>query len=314
MSPYSELSRRFEAMGDELEKIALLGRLWRANQWWGRGAGAALGAGVGAGVGYVRAPDDGSGKAPSMIGHALLGAGAGALGGQFATRAGTQQAKRVGQRQLHGFTGKLPGHGFRESFSVTKPERIKALKEMKWGLPEELPAYGPGGKPTEEAVRQAVAKARAKAQEGGFISRSGLAQRIRESKPYEWWTRQRLQGDVAQQQLAEAGMTSLPGTLKGYLTGTPELTRRGALLANLRAPGVVLGAGIPLAASLPSAMESVEQRDVRPLIRSMGENVAYTALGGLPAAPMMVAGDLISRGMNRALPNRRVLPPQEIGQ
>jgi hypothetical protein len=293
-------------MGDELEKIALLGRLWNAGPNWGRALGALGGAGAGAGIGYLRAPDEES-RLPSALGHAAVGAGLGLAGGQFMTRAGLQQASRFGQRQLHGFTGKLPGHGFRESLSVKGPERIEALKKMKWTLPEQVPEHVQG-KVTEKAVRGAIQAAETGAQQEqgrimGPILRSSLAQRIRESRPYAWHTRQRLQSALAQQQLAEAGLTSIPGSLKAYIAGSPEtgLGRAGLLAANLRAPGLVTGAGLPLLFAAPSAVEAVQERDVRPLIRGVGEGAATVAMGGLPMIPMMATGDLVSRGLGTAL-------------
>lgn len=286
MSNYSIEIARVEAQLREMEKhavdpglMARAGqRFWGANPWLGRGLGMAGGAATGGGVGYVTAKDEAS-RPASVIQGAMIGAGVGALGGQFATARGVTQAKHFGQRQLHGATGYLPEHGLFGTKNMpanavaARATRTSALKDMGFHVPEV--------KSVEEYRKNLTAP---------WLFGGARAKLYRAR-------------DQAQRTLVEENMTNLPGVARGYVAPREGLRRRDVLKANLLAQGGLgLGAGALFAA--PSVVSAVQQRDPKEGVRALVENAPYMLASAIPVAPMMAAGSLLSAGVGRVLPRK----------
>lgn len=280
---------------------------------WGRAIGAGVGALGGGLLGQSQAPE--GAETSGMIRGALLGAGAGLAGGQLATKAGRTQALQFGQRQLHGATGYLPGRGLlgrgaegtkwyqlgeKGGKQLKGADRLKALEEMgfdfKKGTKEEL----------QEAAKKSLG-------EGTFSKY--LPEKVR-----NFWAGRRAASQQAQRQLAEEGMTSLPGLAKGYAGGglSGNVTPLQAAKMNLVAPGLAMGAGIPALMSAQALNEYRQTGDVKQLAGNMVGNVGFAAGAALPMTAMMglgsaagAAGKLVGRGIEAV----RGAPPQPpVGQ
>ena len=308
MSVYTYDLATSNAQLDEMEKIALspAGTAW---------AGRLIGAGVGAAAGGLagRATAEPDQKALGTVRGAMLGAGAGLLGGQFATKAGLGQAQRFGQRQLHSMTGYLPGRGLLGRAekgsakwyqlgtpakkqhllgapieSMTSGQRVSALKEMGWHVPEQA---------TKKGIREAAEKE----------TREGKVTGLLPKRVQEFLTNRRTAARVAQRRIAEEGMTSVPGLVRGYMGKSPgKISPLEAARLNLAAPGVAMGVGIPLTMTAQSAGEYAQTGDEAALARGLASNVGYAAGAGLPMLAAMGlgsaaggAGELVGRGVQR---------------
>lgn len=279
---------RSSAQLDEFEKIAGI------NPWWGRLAGAAAGGLTGGLVGSRTAEDPGAGA----VQGALYGGLAGLAGGQFLTGAGRRQAQRFGQRQLHGVTGYMPGRGLvgrgpegtkwyrlgRKSPALTRAQRVEKLKQMKWSMPEpkELTEAGQRAAIGEGAVTGPLSRLVSKSQVGDKLVGAAARHKARVAK--------------AQQDVIESGMTSIPGAARAYAGRTPGITPWQAAKANLLAPGLTFGVGLPALATGQSVAEYAQTGDEAALGRGLAENVGFSLVGGVPMLPSMVAGSLIGRG------------------
>jgi len=316
MSVYTYDLAAAQAQLDELEKIAL-GPAGAA--WAGRLVGAGLGAAAGGAAG--RATADPEQKTLGTVRGALLGAGAGLLGGQFATKAGRGQAQRFGQRQLHGATGYLPGRGLlgraakgkAKWYQLGKPmkgkltteQRLKGLKEMKWDLPKQK---------TERGIRSAAKRET----EGGMLMQD-MPKSVQ-----DFVANRRAASRISQKGLAEEGMTSIPGLVRGYLRGgvSGKLTPLQAAKMNLTAPGLAMGVGLPLAFTGQSVAEYANTGDEAALAKNLASNVGFAAGGGLPMAAAMglgsatgAIGGLVGKGSQMALghtPSAVAQPPGQL--
>jgi len=249
-----------DAQVDEMEKIAFLGSAWKGLQASKPFVGHLLGAGAGAVAGgaagaATAAPEN---RVRHAIGGAVLGGIAGLVPGQLATKAGRAAVGRLGQRQLHGLTGKLPGHSFKKSHAVVGDARTAALAKMKFDNP---------------AVQSASELK--KDMWGPFKNLRSKAQ---------------FRAQEHQRFLAANDLTNLPGLVRGYVKPAAGITRRQILKSNLLAPGIGFGVGLPLALTAPSAVESVQQRSIKPLARGVVENASFALGGGLPIGAAMAAG------------------------
>ena len=79
------------------------------------------------------------------------------------------------------------------------------------------------------------------------------------------------------------------------------MSRAELLKANILAPGVALGVGLPAAFAAPGVAESVQQRDIRPAIRSIADSAGYAVGGGLPLLAATGLGVGASYGVGRLL-------------
>ena len=280
-----------DAQLDALEKTAIsvanIGRL----------VGGTLGAGGGAATGYATAPPEQ--RTAGAIKGALIGGVGGLAIGQSATAMGRRQVQQFGQRQLHGATGYLPGRGIlgNKGGPMTGEQRVKALQDIGWTLPKKKVETVAKGSltPTKGAVTQAIEDKGP----GGIITKH-----FRGGKIDKFLTKQRLRSDAAKQQLAEEGLTSLPGVIKGYATGG-NLGRAGVLKANLLAPGVVAGTTLPAAFAAPGIVQGVQERDPRIAAKAVADSASYSLFGGLPLLTGMAAATGLSAGAGRLIGTRQ---------
>jgi len=276
------------AQADEFEKIAVS----LSSPWAGRIAGALLGGAGGGALGAATAPPEQ--RTLGTVRGALFGAGAGLLGGQFATRAGRQQAQRFGQRQLHGVTGYLPGRGLvgrgtegtkwwqlgaRAQQPLTKAERVAKLKAMKMDVPERL---------TQQEARKRV-------REGTVGRLLGIGETQTGARVQDWMARRMLATREARRRLAESGMTSLPGLARGY-AGRAGMSPLEAAKLNITAPGMAMGAVLPAAMAAQSGAELAQTGDVRQFAQGLGETAGWTLAGGMPIGASMALGTLAGKG------------------
>lgn len=275
----------------ELEKQAV-------GAWTGRLVGAGVGALGGGLLGYQRAPEEM--RPYGAIKGALMGAGAGLLGGQLATKAGRTEALQFGQRQLHGATGYLPGRGLlgrgaegtkwyrlgEKGKQLQGTDRIKALEQMGF-------KFKPG---TKEQIRAAAEEEISKGKIRGLMPK-GLQKFIagREAS-----------SELARRQLAEEGMTSIPGLARGYFKGglTGQVKPWQAAKMNLAAPGLAMGVGIPALMTAQSIGEYRRTGDTGQLVGDIAGNIGFGAAGALPITAAMGlgtvagrAGKLVGRGV-----------------
>lgn len=286
-----------------------------ATAWTGRLVGAGIGALGGGLLGRHAAPEDQ--KNLGTVRGAILG-GIGGLGaGQFATKAGRGEALQFGQRQLHGATGYMPGRGLFgrgvEGKQLTGSDRVKALEGMGFKFTK--------GKDMKSALKESEKE----------VSK-GVISGIMPKGVQKFWTKRHASAELARRRAAEAGMTSIPGLLKGYAgRGLPvagkALTPWQAAKTNLKAPGIAMGVGVPALMTAQSLSEYGQTGDTGQLVGSLAGNVALGAGGALPLAATMGlgsavggAGRLAARGVSRArdaLVNRPVAQPpveQPVGQ
>lgn len=269
----------------------------RVPAWVGNVALGTLGAVGGGLLGRRNLPEEE--RTGGMIRGALLGGLTGALGGQFATEAGREAAHQFGQRQLHGLTGYLPGRGLLGRAEKAKwyqlgekagqpvgKERLKLLNQMGFDIPT-------------SSKDKILEKSRKEVAEGTI---SGLMPK----KVQEFWAKRHASAKAAQKGLAEEGMTSLPGLVKGFGGGlSGKLTPYEAAKLNIKSPGLLLGAAIPAAMTAQSLNEYRQTGDVRGLGQQIGTNLGFMA-GGLPIVPAFAlgtaageAGKLIGRGVEK---------------
>ncbi len=293
LGDYSADLALVDAQVDELEKIAL-------GAGAGRAIGGLLGAGIGGTAGYYSAPPEQ--RATGAVRGALVGGLAGVAGGQAATKAGRKQIGQFAQRQAHGLTGYMgKGTGWRgQKFKPQTGEslqeaRVRALKGMGWKIPKKVETGGVGRiTPTKGAVNKAVADKKT-----GAVAdkKTGAVSKLwRGGRADKFLTKQKLRSEAAQRLLAEEGMTSLPGLVRGYATkpGT-------AIKANLLAPGAALGVGLPVAFAAPGVAEGVQKRDIRPAARGIVESAGYSLGGGLPMLAALGVGSGIAAGAGKLL-------------
>jgi hypothetical protein len=128
---------------------------------------------------------------------------------------------------------------------------------------------------------------------------------------------------MASRQLAEEGMTSLPGLAKGYFGGgaSGSVTPWQAAKMNVKAPGLAMGAGIPALMSAQAIKEYKETGDKRRLGESLAGNIGFGLGGALPITAMMglgaatgAAGRLVGKGVEAV--GSKLQPPvqQPVGQ
>lgn len=265
--------------------------------------GTAIGAATGAGL-------DEENRLRGAILGGLGGAALGAGAGQVATRAGRGELKQFGQRQLHGATGYLPGKGFTATHKMDPKERVAALKEMGWTLPE---AHA---KDTGQAVKNLKAKIRADrdASEGLIpgigslrkrFAETGVGKKWEDSRVRELLLKKRIMEDRANLDLAEQGLTSFPGAIRGYVMGqggNPQnLTRLQQLKANLVAPGLALGVGLPAVSLGASAYDLAQNKDPKQFGKDLADTAGFSAFTGLPILPALAVGEGASRLAGYAL-------------
>lgn len=279
---------RSNAQLDELEKIA------GVSAGLGRLGGAAIGSLAGGLIGSQTGQDPTAGA----VRGALLGGVGGFAGGQFLTRAGQRQAQRFGQRQLHGVTGYMPGRGLvgrgpegtawyrlgKKGPALTKSQRADKLKQMKWTMPtrEELTEAGQRSAMGGGTVMGPITRALSKTETGDKLVGAAARHKARVAQ--------------AQQQVIDSGMTSIPGAVRAYAGRTPGITPWQAAKANLLAPGVAMGIGLPAASMAQTGVDYARTGDESALGRGIAENVGFGLIGGVPMLPSMLAGSLIGRG------------------
>lgn len=294
MSDHTYDTALSEAMLTELYSLSKRGGI---SAGWGRAIGAGIGAVGGGLAGRQMAPEEE--KTLGTIKGSLVGLGAGLLGGQFATQAGRGEALRFGQRQLHGATGYLPGRGaFGTAGKKLSPEsRLKALEDIGF-------EFHKGTK--EQLQRKAL-----KDLKGGKVTQ------LLPEKLQGFWAKRRAASQLAHRQLAEEGMTSLPGLAKGYFGGgvSGSVTPWQAAKMNIAAPGLAMGIGVPALMSADAIREYRETGDTKAFAGNLAGNIGFAAGGGLPATAMMglgsatgAAGKLIGRGIGALKPR---VPVQE---
>lgn len=299
-----------DSLTDELEKLSGISSIIRgalkkapgaargmsqANK--GRLGGALIGSGIGAVGGAQADPEDRTGGA---LRGAILGGVGGLAAGQVATRAGRQQVKRFGQRQLHGMTGYVPRTAAQKASGIGwtgkglgARERVKALEGIGMDVGEK---YTNKAKAIRDAMgRQTVTKS--------------LPESVR---------RRLAQAEVAsrqaQREAVEQGLTSLPGVAKGMVRNPLRTLKTGFVS---QGPAGMAMAAVPAAMAVPGVAKGEgEYGGQGGAGRFLGENIGYTALGAVPMAPMMAgavlagkAGELMHKGVQRKQPGQ-VVPPR----
>jgi len=246
------------------------------------GGGSALGAGVGAAT-----AEEGQ-RLRGAAGGALLGAGAGLAVGQVATRAARSQLQRFGQRQLHGMTGYMPGHGVAGSgakgtkwYQAGKAGKGKKLTSAERSASFEKMRMDVGGPSLAEAKKELAERATK-----GEFGKPGKLQDARLA------VKARLMSGRSES--ARQGITSIPGFVKGLAPDRIKQT-----LTTGTAGGGVLGGGAMLAvtgAQAPHALAKA-QGDKRPenVGRLIGEGIGYTAGAPIPIAGNLALGSLMGR-------------------
>lgn len=286
---------------------------------------ARLGNLIGAGVGAIggglagRAATPEDQKGSGMLRGALLGAGVGALGGQAATQAGRREVLQFGQRQLHGATGYLPGRGLigrgpegtkwhqlgEKGTKITGSQRRQALRDIGF-------KFSPGK--TKERMQELAQKKLSKGKITGMLPES----------VQKFFANRQAASEFAKKQIAEEGMTSIPGLVRGYTRGgaSGTLTPWQAAKANLMAPGLAMGVGVPALMSVGSVNEYRQTGDKQRLAEDLASNVGFGLGGALPLTAMTAlgssvggAGKLIGRGVE-AVQGAPVSPAaqQAVGQ
>jgi hypothetical protein len=203
-------------------------------------------------------------------------------------------------------TGYLPGRGILggKGPALSPTDRLKSLEgmgfEFKHGTKDEL----------MKGMSEEVAKGRL----------SGLMPK----KVQNFMASRGASSALANRNLAEEGMTSIPGLIKGYLKGgvSGKVTPWQAAKMNMSAPGLAMGVGIPAAMSAQSIKEYRETGDKRRLAESLAGNIGFGAGGALPMTAMIglgaatgAAGKLVGRGAEMISPSRvPVATPGSPGQ
>lgn len=246
---------------------------------------ALLGAGVGAAAGALRAPQEGQTRGQAMLGGAIRGGalagGAAALGRGYrdtrllnptmsATQAIGGTAKRMGEglsrfgkRQIHGVTGAFEHDAIGMAGNARSAEKVHLLERR---MADEL-AHAPAHK--ADAIRKGFQGQIAGEQASGRAS----------------------------QALADAGITTLPGTVRALADGS----RRGAAFRAMGKSitdgpgGAVMSLGVPLAFTAPTLLRGDESaiggQTMRQKALGLGVNIGTgMAFGGLPMIPQMAAG------------------------
>jgi hypothetical protein len=297
----------------------------------GRVGGALLGAGIGAGTGALKAPPEDRARA-ALVGG-LVGAGLGLGVGQLATRAGRGQVQRLGQIQLHGITGYLPGHGITGRGISKLPEaqraqaRLQAAQKMRltgsgWRAAEAKRLQEAGGaeniarakKLLEWAAPATLGEAREIAAreigEGFFTKR--LAAASPELREKLIAAKARLLH--APREAVETGATSIPGIVRGAVLGPAGGQGRGAVLRSAALGGGGLGLGLGTVAGLSSAPAAIAGTGAyegvspaRRLGRWAGETAGWTFGSAMPVMGGMTlgtvggkAGEILGRGAETA--------------
>ena len=93
-----------------------------------------------------------------------------------------------------------------------------------------------------------------------------------------------LRRDIAKLQMAERGMTSMPGYLKNLALDPKATLVTGALTTG------ALGGGLPMVLSAPQMIQAAKDRDPEALGASLAENAFYATSGPMPMLGQMVLG------------------------
>lgn len=310
-------------MLDELEKIAVApGVFARAakafaarpeagalgQRWLGRFATTVPGAAIGATTGAVTAPEEytkGQRVARTIKGG-LLGAGAGLAGGQFVTRAGREQAKRVGQQQLHGITGYRPGRGifgtkgFKQMTEAQqKAARVQAAHDMGIHIPA-----------TKPANVQAEAEKIFKEREGKkfWDSPAGVLKALPE-KHRRWFALQQAKENLARYEAVEKGLSSAPGIVGGLVRHPIETIRTGGQASGLVGLGITGAYGASVVPGMVSGKGwGSDYSHPGGAGRLAGESLAFSVLGPTPLGGVMALssglgaiGSAAQRGTQKAV-------------
>lgn len=322
--PAYQIQQIGEAESEELEKIAInvkgllgLGRVGKglrgSSANTGRLVGALGGAALGAGTGAaVDSEDRTRGAILGALGGAALGTGA----GQFATKAGRTQAGNLGLRQLHGFTGYLPGQGFKSISKMKPEERVAALKKINWTMPKTRHAVDSSGKLTSGALEKLKKQIDTESIGDGTgimakVRQSSIGKKWRDSKPREALLKLRMMRENADRDLIEQGLTSIPGAIRGYALGKggTNLTRIQQLKSNLLAPGLALGVGLPAVSLVGSGVNYSQTGDEKQLAKDLVDTAGYSIMAGLPFLPAIATGEALSYGTGKLLGKKA--PPEE---
>lgn len=325
------------AQVEELEKLAInirsIGKMISAAGARTGNVGGALAGAVGGGV-AGRAYDEENRTRGTILG-AIGGAAIGGAGGQLATRAGRGEVRNFGVRQLHGATGYLPGHGFSGVHSMTPKQRRDALGKLDWHIPD---AHSRDMPTAVANLKKKIKTDRKKGAEGGVFGGSdeevgavskfvgSIPERFagtrvgkwwEESKPRELLLKKRILEERADRDLVDQGLTSLPGSLRGYALGegaaakgTKGMTRAQQLKANFIAPGMVLGVGLPAVSLASSGVNLAQGGDPREFGQELVDTAGFSAFSGLPILPAIAVGEGMSRGA-RAIMNRIGTPREQ---
>jgi hypothetical protein len=265
--------------------------------------GALAGAGVGIGSGLV-APAQGESRVQSALRRGVVGAGIGggasAVGrtyrdarlldptlsasaavGATAKRIG-QGAKRFAKRQIHGFTGAYAD----EAGEIGLRGTAEAKRKLHL-----------------HAVRNAD-----KVRHGEMTGTRAVKDFTAKKKELADWGRA---GDEA----LAAGITSLPGTVKGLATAPVKTLKAvGRDVASGGRLGTVM-AGAPVVVALPELARGDESatggRSMRQKLVGVGSGIVGGALTqGVPILPQQIAGAAMDAGARRlARPRRPVAVP-----
>lgn len=272
MSDYNYDLALIDGQLDELRKIAFVGGVARALRKGTAPRGALIGAGAGAlGGGALGAassdPQQGTaGKIQGAISGALSGGLLGAGAGTVATKAGRRWIGQAGKAQAHGLTGWVPGArkaGFGwAGKGMTGAQRRKALGEI--GI------HAPAG-------RLSHGQALGKIQKGRLTGKLplGMQQQLADLS---------VARHGAQKAQVEQGLTSVPGFVKGMVKDPTGTARTGLLAAG------GLGTAMTVGFSAPEMAEAAKERDLKHLGGAAAETAFYGIGGGIPMLGSMALG------------------------
>lgn len=166
---------------------------------------------------------------------------------------------------------------------------------MKWNLPK--------GK-TREGMRNIAEK---------DISQGKVSKYLPKSVQ-KFWANRRSAAEVSRRRLAEEGMTSIPGVVKGYLGKSPgKISPLEAAKLNLTEPGLAVGVGLPLAFTAQSVQDYRNTGDAKQLGKDVASNVGFGLAGGLPILGSLAMGQVAGEGgalVGRGVEKLRGTPPQ----
>lgn len=275
MSDYNYDLALVDGQLDELRKIAFIGGVARALRKGTASRGALIGAGAGAlGGGALGAasadPQQGTaGKIQGAISGALSGSLLGAGAGTVATKAGRQWIGRAGKAQAHGLTGYVPRTAQQKARGVGWAGKGMNTSERMKAL-EGIGITAPKG---HLSHGQALGKIR----QGRLTGKlpQGMQQQLADLS---------VARHTAQQQQVSKGLTSVPGFVKGMVKDPTGTTRTGLLAAG------GLGTAMTVGFSAPEAIEAAKERDIKRLGGSLAETGFYAVGGGIPMLGSIALG------------------------